>query len=232
VVYPARPGWSVTEAVMKLLKCDALDRAIFVTKPAIVTVWGSNRRSVQLAIPPSSIILDSEISEFCGLEERGFTVAEDAWVDGKTMPSKDSLTSRGGDCPMVKSLEEVFGELGASGRCLALCGGSLDEVIKNSLNPMVVDLSTFENVKKVEVCGTLRTLWRSHPVLYGLDMTKHLCLNVADVRNTVLKHYIKTIAYIGDGELLYEIPYSSSIIFTGYDRQLLELAVRAVIYSC
>lgn len=232
MVYPARPGWSVTEAVIKLLKCDALDKAIFVTKPSIVPVRGSTRKSVQLAIPPSSIVLNSEISELCGLEEQGFTVAEDAWIDGKAMPSKDSLASRGGNCPMVKSLEEVFGRLGISGRCLALCRGSLDEVIKNSLNPIVVDLSTFEEVEKTEVCGTLRTLWGSHPVLYGLDMTKHLCLNVADVRNTILKHYVKTIAHIGDREFLYEIPYSNSIIFAGYDRQLLELAVRAVIYSC
>jgi hypothetical protein len=232
VVYLAGLGWSIAEAVKELLRCNALDKAIFVTKPSIVTVWGPNKRVTQLAVPPSSIVLNPEASESCHFDGQGFTVAEDAWIDGKAIPSKNSLTRKGKECPIAESLEEVFGKLGTYGRCSILCGGSLGELVKTSLNPVVADLSTFEEVEGTVVCGILRTLWRSHPVLYGLNTANSICLNVAKVDDTVLKHYIKTMAYIGDRGVLYEIPYSNSILFAGYDRQLLELAVRAVIYSC
>lgn len=234
LLYLARGNERLCDIVKALFRCGESDKAIFITKPSVVSVWLDRERSRRLVAPPSSIALDPEVSKLCGIGQADYQVAEEMWVDGKPFPEANAVSKGKGRCLLIESLERVFGRLGESekGRCYVSCGGETGELAKNLLNPLVFDLSTLSDVDRVRAEGLINIRWPSHPVLYGLVFKNKVSLSIADVGKTILRHYIKPLAYLDGYAILYEVPYSSSILFAGYSSELLEVAVRAVLYSC
>ncbi len=216
----------------RLSACKERGEAVFITKPSIAFVRLQRGRVLRLTIPPSSIAVSPEVPESCGMERADYVVAEDAWVDGKRVPRAGDVARRGARCLLADSIEEVFGSLSGSGRCYVSCGGSVRELVESLLNPLVCDLSTLSDVGRVEAEGFVSTLWPSHPVLYGLDTSSRISLALADIGESALRHYAKPLAYLDGHALLYEVPYSGSILLSGFGPGLLEMAVRAVLYSC
>ncbi len=215
-----------------LSTCREGGEAVFITKPSVVPVRLHCGRVLRLTVPPSSIAVSPEVPDSCHTGRADYQVAEEVWVDGKRIPETGDVARRGAGCLLVESLEGVFGSLGESGKCYVSCGGSTRELVESLLNPLVCDLSTLSDVDRVEAEGSISTLWPSHPVLYGLTPGSRVRLAIADVGRTVLGYYAKPLAYLDGLPLLYEVPYSSSVLFSGYSTELLEIAVRAVLYAC
>lgn len=232
LLYLAEGSKRFRDLIRTLSKCGRSGEVIFIMRPSVVSVWLDRGRIRRLVIPPSSIALSPEVLESCGTGQADYLVAEEAWVDGKPIPEVSSISKGKSRCLLVDSLEEVFGNLGNSGKCYISCGGKVGDLIRNLLNPLVFDLSTLDDVDKVEVEGFISTLWPHHPVLYGLAFADKVSLTIANVSRTVLRYYVKPLAYLNNYAFLYEVPYSNSILFAGYGRELLEVAIRAVLYSC
>ncbi|MEM0066199.1 MAG: hypothetical protein QW459_01675 [Sulfolobales archaeon] len=232
LLYLASHGTVFLDIIRRLFRCGETAGVIFVTKPSVVPVWLDQERVRHVVVPPSSLAVDPGISESCDIGQANYEVAEDTWVDGKPVPEVRSISKTGSRCLLIESLEGVFGDLGKSGRCYVSCGGKISEIVKNLLNPLVSDLSTLSDVDIVNVEGFIKTLWRSHPILYGLTFNGRIRLTLANTEKTVLKYYAKPLAYLDKYAILFEVPYSNSILFAGYSNELLEVAVRAVLYSC
>lgn len=232
LLYLARPNRSISNLVKTLYKCGENSKAVFVVKPSVVPVWLYSRRIANIAIPPSSIVVDYSVLETCNIEEPDYRVAEEVWIDGKSFPLTEDISRKRENCLLVDTLEEVFGSLSESGRCYVVCEYEMRELLKILLNPVVSDLSTLREVDRVRVEGFISTFWSTHPVLYGLRLDSKMDLEVVNIDKTLLRHYVKTLAFLDRYVLLSEVPYSNSILFTGYSRELLEAAVRAVLYSC
>lgn len=234
LLYLARGDERLCDIVKALFRCGESDKAIFITKPSVVSVWLDRERPRRIVIPPSSIAMDPEIPKLCGIGRADYQVAEETWVDGKPFPRARAVSKVRDRCLLVESLERVFGSLsgGENGRCYVSCGGDTGKLVKSLLNPLVFDLSTLSDADIVRVEGFIDARWPSHPVLYGLIFKNRVSLTIADVSRTILRHYVKPLAYLGSHAILYEVPYSSSILFAGYNNDLLEVAVRAVLYSC
>ncbi|MCX8208154.1 MAG: hypothetical protein N3G79_00680 [Sulfolobales archaeon] len=231
-LYVAKSGRGISNLVKTIYKCGESSKAIFIVKPSIVPVWLRSERPVYVSIPPSSVVVDPSILETCEVEKFDYKVAGEVRVDGKPFPLVRDLARRGVDCLLADALEEVFGNLSRNGRCYVVCECKAREIIKILLNPMVSDLSTIKDVDKVRVEGLVSTLWSAHPVLYGVKLGGKIGLEIANVDGTPLKHYVKTLAFLDRYALLYEVPYSSSILFTGFSEDLSEVATRAVLYTC
>lgn len=232
LLYMARDGSGLCDIVQALFRCGESDKAVFITKPSVVPVWLDRGRPRRLVVPPSSIALDPVVPKLCGVRQADYEVAEEVWVDGKPFPGSGAVSKGGDRCLLVESLEKVFGDLSGGGRCYVSCGGETRELVKNLLNPLVFDLSTLADVERVEAEGLINVRWPSHPVLYGLAFKNKVSLTIADVGRTILRHYVKPLAHLDGYAILYEVPYSGSMLFAGYSDDLLEVAVRAVLYSC
>ncbi|MEM1651285.1 MAG: hypothetical protein QW780_02845 [Sulfolobales archaeon] len=195
-------------------------------------VWLDQKKVRRIVAPPTSLAIDPGVSESCDIGRTHYEVAEDTWIDGKPVPEARSISKTGRQCLLIESLEGVFGDLDGNGRCYVSCGGRISEIVKNLVNPLVSDLSTLNDVDVLNVEGFIKTLWRSHPILYGLTFNDRIRLTLANTEKTILKYYAKPLAYLDRYAILFEVPYSNSILFAGYSNELLEVAVRAVLYSC
>lgn len=218
--------------VKEIFTCGETDKAVFITKPSSVSVILRHGKAFRIVAPPASIAVSPEISEQCKVEPGDYQVAEETWVDGKQFPRAGSIVREGEPCLLANTVEEVLGGFSEYGGCRVTCGGRVNEFVRNLLSPSVSDLSTLSDVSRVDVEGFIRVQWASHPVLYGLTFRDKVSLTMADISGTVLKHFVRPLAYIDKFAFLYEVPYSGSILFAGFSKEFLEPAVRAVLYSC
>jgi len=232
LLYLARHGAVFLNIVRELFKCGGTNGAIFITKPSVVPVWLGRKKTYHIVVPPSSLALDPEICESCNIEQADYEVSEDTWIDGKPVPETGSISKTGSQCLLIESLERVLGDLSEGGRCYVSCEGRVSEIVKTLFNPLVSDLSTLSDADIVSAEGFISPRWPSHPVLYGLNFNSKIVLTIANTEKTVLKYYVKPLAYLNEYAILFEVPYSKSILFAGYSSELLEVAVRAILYSC
>jgi hypothetical protein len=230
VVKVFKPGTGVSEFVKALVGCGEAGASIFLTKPSPVAVYGPGGRVFEIVVPPASLAADRGVFERCGLAY-DYVVAEDSWVEGGFAPAPGDVVVEGG-CLLAEHVRGVFGGCSAGGRCRVLCRATEELLAKYLLNPMVADLRGLEGVSVSKYSGSVRVLWSSHPVLYGVNLGELVEVELALVEGTQLRYYAKPLAYIDGEPLVLEVPYSNSILFAGYADGMGELAVRSVLYTC
>ena len=225
-----KPGTGVSEFVKALVGCGEVGASIFLTKPSPVAVQGSGGRVFEIVVPPASLAAGRGVFERCGLAY-DYVVAEDSWVEGGFAPAPGDVVVEG-SCLLAEHVRGVFGGCSAGGGCRVLCRAAEELLAKYLLSPLVADLRGLEGVSVSKYSGSVRVLWSSHPVLYGVNLGELVEVELALVEGTQLRYYAKPLAYIDGEPLVLEVPYSNSILFAGYADGMGELAVRSVLYTC
>jgi len=225
--------------------------AVLVLKPSVVPVLLKRNGNVDkkaVVFPPFSLVLsqfrESDVYEqlvdiALGRALRCFEVADDAWVEGKQLilASEGSVKCLGRG-PLVKLANELG--LICSDKSSNMVIDELDDVDDYErlllVRRHVMNATGIKSISMAinEVEGTLKYYWSSHPLLYGLHdilTSEKVKIRVVPVKIFKKLNLLgRPLIFINDLPLVMEVTYNNSIVFLGFSNDLIEIALRALLY--
>ncbi len=226
------------------------DKVFFTLKPTVITTIVKDVKR-QLVIPPSSLILTNpysdELKSLLSTWTKSITsvlvIAEDVWVEAKPIVISNHVNVNG-TCNTLEAILKklnikLIKEIDHDGSCLLICSNSSIDLLtylsKEINKRHIAFLTGIKGIDLTRIRGQLHSLWRHHPIFYGLDLWgKELDVEVAVIGNIEkLRLLSKPLLFIDGTPILLELPFNNSIIFTVSPEVLDEvLLLKTLLYVC